>query len=328
MKLVHGADGVNAGDVAATNGLPVAVVTATASGTITTQNLVPAGTATAGSAVEITLNGAASLAIQVTGTYTGSLSLQASLDGSNWVTVAGGSGSPLFNINTTGYVSNIVSGTTGVWQADVAGYVKARVSAVVGAVTGTATVSLSATQAAGMVSLNGPLPTGSAVIGALTANQSVNAVQIAGTTASTGNGVAGAGVLRVAIASDNTAFAINLAGRTTGGATSYTLISAATTNATSVKASAGTLLAIHATNTGAAVAFLKLYNKASAPTVGTDTAVKTILIPATSGSVSVYLPTIGEAYSAGIALAITGVATTADTTAVAAAQVVVNLDYV
>jgi hypothetical protein len=43
----------------------------------------------------------------------------------------------------------------------------------------------------------------------ITANSSVNLNQIAGTTTATGNGVAGAGVQRVAIASDNTAFSVN-----------------------------------------------------------------------------------------------------------------------
>lgn len=53
------------------------------------------------------------------------------------------------------------------------------------------------------------LATGSATIGALTANQSVNTAQIAGTTTATGNGTASAGCQRVTIASDNTAFSVN-----------------------------------------------------------------------------------------------------------------------
>ena len=54
------------------------------------------------------------------------------------------------------------------------------------------------------------LATGAATIGALTANQSVNAAQVAGTATATGNGVVGAGVQRVAVASDNTAFSVNV----------------------------------------------------------------------------------------------------------------------
>jgi hypothetical protein len=119
---------------------------------------------------------------------------------------------------------------------------------------------------------------------------------------------------------------LNLGPQIAGGLTTYTLISAATTNAASVKASAGQVYGIQASNTGAANAFLKLYNKASAPTVGSDTAVKTLIIPA-GGGIVVSAADIGMVFGTGIALAITGVATTADTTAVALAQVVVNLDY-
>src|SRR4051812_15077088 len=54
----------------------------------------------------------------------------------------------------------------------------------------------------------------------------------------------------------------------TGGASMHNLpASAATTNATSVKGSAGTVYGIQAFNTSGATKFLKLYNKASAPTV-------------------------------------------------------------
>lgn len=50
---------------------------------------------------------------------------------------------------------------------------------------------------------------GSAVIGALVANQSVNAAQINGIAPLMGNGISGTGSQRVNIASDNTAFAVN-----------------------------------------------------------------------------------------------------------------------
>lgn len=52
---------------------------------------------------------------------------------------------------------------------------------------------------------------GTVTANAGTGNFSTNLAQIAGATTSTGNGVAGTGVQRVAIASDNTAFAVNAA---------------------------------------------------------------------------------------------------------------------
>jgi hypothetical protein len=145
--------------------LPVTVASDIASGTITTQNLVPAGAATAGSAVEISLNGASTLSIQTVGTYTGALSLQATIDGTTWITMGG---TPLVNVNTGGYLASITSALQSVFQADVAGFAKARITGLA-AVTGTATVSLRTTAgAAAMVALDNSIPTGANVIGAVT----------------------------------------------------------------------------------------------------------------------------------------------------------------
>ena len=109
-------------------------------------------------------------------------------------------------------------------------------------------------------------------------------------------------------------------------ASSSFINSAATTNATAVKATAGTLFSVAASNVGASAAYLKLYNKATAPTVGTDVPVLVIVIPA-GGTVPVPLGTFGPRFSTGIALAITGGAADADTTAVAVAQVKVAVSY-
>lgn len=103
--------------------------------------------------------------------------------------------------------------------------------------------------------------------------------------------------------------------------------SAATTNATSVKSSAGTAYSVTASNTGAAAAFVKLYNKASAPTVGTDVPVLTIPVPA-GGVVNINLGSMGHRFTTGIALAITNLAADSDTTAVAASQVKVLTAYI
>jgi hypothetical protein len=116
------------------------------------------------------------------------------------------------------------------------------------------------------------------------------------------------------------------AAATSGGATPYKLISAASTNASSVKASAGTLYSLSAFNTNASARYLKLYDKASSPTVGTDTPVMTMLIPPSNGGFIHHLP-VGMAFSAGIALAITGAMADSDTTAIGANDVCVNLGY-
>lgn len=112
-------------------------------------------------------------------------------------------------------------------------------------------------------------------------------------------------------------------------ATPGRLVSAATTNATSVKASAGTLHTLVAVNTTATLKYVKFYNKASAPTVGTDTPVQTFAVPGnTAGAgVAVPIPTQGLNFSTGIAFAITGAAADADTTAVGAGDVIISYGY-
>lgn len=102
--------------------------------------------------------------------------------------------------------------------------------------------------------------------------------------------------------------------------------SAATTNATSIKATAGTVWSVVVSNTNAAARFLKLYNKASAPTVGTDVPVLTVVIPATS-VITVNGGSNGIRFATGIAFAITAAATDADTTAVAAAEIKVSTTF-
>ncbi len=117
--------------------------------------------------------------------------------------------------------------------------------------------------------------------------------------------------------------------RTTGGATIERLISAGSVNSTSVKGSAGTLLGAFVTNSNSAVRYLKIYNKATAPTVGSDTPVLTLAIPGntdTSGF-NLHLPTMGLAFGTGIGMALTTGIADNDTGAVAANEIVVSLFY-
>jgi hypothetical protein len=103
--------------------------------------------------------------------------------------------------------------------------------------------------------------------------------------------------------------------------------SAATTNATLVKNIAGTVYGVVVSNINAAARFLKLYNLAAAPTVGTSVPAITIPIPA-GQVVNVNFGSQGMRYATGISLAITGAAADTDTTAVAASEVKVNISYI
>ena len=102
--------------------------------------------------------------------------------------------------------------------------------------------------------------------------------------------------------------------------------SLATTNATSTKASAGTVWSIHASNINAAACYLKLYNKTSAPTVGTDVPVLTIPLP--PGAVTqIDGGSNGIRFGTGIAWAVTTAAADSDTGAVAANEIKVAIAY-
>jgi len=121
----------------------------TASGHITTQNLVPngPGVATANSAVELGLAGNADfVGIQVTGTYTGALTVQATVDGTNWYAIGGTVvGNSIEDVEAGTAAATIASAAQKVYRVRAAGYAKIRVTAL-SAVTGDATVSLIATK--------------------------------------------------------------------------------------------------------------------------------------------------------------------------------------
>lgn len=107
--------------------------------------------------------------------------------------------------------------------------------------------------------------------------------------------------------------------------TTFTLNSAATTNATLVDAGAHTIFSISASNANAAVRYLKIYNKATAPTVGTDRPILTLPIPATG---LVHIPTfMGIRCPLGIGMALTTGVADSDTAAVAVNDIKVVISY-
>jgi hypothetical protein len=111
---------------------------------------------------------------------------------------------------------------------------------------------------------------------------------------------------------------------TAGGCLIEHLISAATTNATNAKSSAGQLYGWSITNTNASARYVKLHNTAGTPTAGTGV-VFTIGVPAASGSN--FELTSGITFATGIAFTtVTGIADN-DTTAVGASDLNINLFY-
>ena len=109
----------------------------------------------------------------------------------------------------------------------------------------------------------------------------------------------------------------------------HSRISSADINAQTVKASKAVLYAFQFFNTTAAAKYVKLYNKASAPAPATDTAliVRRLMIPA-NGILSFHAEEGLGAFTSGLSYVITGAAADADTTAIAAGDVLVNIDYI
>lgn len=131
----------------------------------------------------------------------------------------------------------------------------------------------------------------------------------------------------VTIASDQSQIKVNPGvSATANGTTASRVNAAATTNATPLKASAGQLYTIDVFNTAAYNVFLKLYNKASAPTVGTDVPVMTIPVQA-GGGYSKTWP-MGLPFATGIAYAITKLQADSDTTVLVAGDLTGNTIWI
>lgn len=115
-----------------------------------------------------------------------------------------------------------------------------------------------------------------------------------------------------------------------GGCSTYELILAATTNATIVKATPGQLYGLHVSSIASAVTIcIKLYDLAVAPTVGTSTIKRRLVIPAggTPGDRWDLIFPTGIVFGTGIAFAATTEQTDVGTTAVAAISYILTLDY-
>jgi len=113
-------------------------------------------------------------------------------------------------------------------------------------------------------------------------------------------------------------------GSATGGASGAHIVSAATTNATIVKASGGRVLGAFLANTTASWRFVKLHNQATLPTAGTGV-VRTIPVP--PNGFAAFSFEGGISFPAGIGLTIVTGSADSDATAVAVGDVVGELIF-
>ena len=122
------------------------------------------------------------------------------------------------------------------------------------------------------------------------------------------------------------AWPIYIAPSTNAGATNSRVMATASTNATSVKATAGVVYGYSFSNAAASARYVRLFNLATAPTVGTSTPALTIVLAA-GATVALNLD-IGVAYATGISYDITGGSDLdSDTTATSAGDVTGALFY-
>jgi hypothetical protein len=117
---------------------------------------------------------------------------------------------------------------------------------------------------------------------------------------------------------------VNIDPATSGGLTTYHLVSAASTNATSVKGSAGQVFGWYIYNSNAAARKVTFHNASGTPTAGASVFFS-LVIPPLSGA-NVFNET-GIAFSSGIGITtVTGLADS-DSTGVALNDLVINIFY-
>jgi len=153
------------------------------------------------------------------------------------------------------------------------------------------------------------LPAGSAAIGKLAANSGIDIGDVDVTSISAGtNAIGNVGVIP----------------RTTGGLTTYHLVSANTTNATVVKASAGQLFGWYIYNSNAAMRKLAFHNASSTPTAGASIY---FTVPIPAGAAANVFSETGIAFGTGISITTVTDLTDAGTTAVGTSDLNINLWY-
>lgn len=280
----------------------------------------------------LALAGQAGAVVQITGTFAATAAFEVSADGgSNYVAVAG----LAITAGTTP-----VSTTTGagIYTIPVAGmtHVRVRCSAYT---SGTIVATVRATLApVAMHTIGGQIDRVIAGSSASSLGKAEDAAAASGDT-----GVFILGVRRDTVSAAptsatgdyseiavNTSGFVGVAAIASGQSTGWTrtrLVCAATNNATNVKASAGNLLRVVILNTAAATRYVKFYDAATAPTVGTDTPVLTLKCAA-GEQVEYTWDLVPWTFTTGIGFGIVTGAADTDNTAAAAGDVILNYVWI
>lgn len=281
------------------------------------------------------------------GTATGALRVSLASDSTGQVTLATGAntiGSLAANqsvnvaqINgVTTTMGNGISGT-GVQRVTIASDSTGQVTLAAGSNTIgalTANQSVNVAQINGVTPLMGNGASGTGAQRVTIANDSTGVLatvstvttlsQFGGNAINLGNGTVGTGTLRVALASDtssntNPLYASAVGTSSTAAASGCYLVSAASTNSTSCKGSAGNLYGFRFINTTTTVYYLRMYNTAAAPTCSSATGfIESIPIPPAGAAGQaggfVEMSDIPINYGTGIGFCLTGGSSSTDNT--------------
>lgn len=166
-----------------------------------------------------------------------------------------------------------------------------------------------------------PLPTGAATETTLSA--------VSGKLPATLGQKAMSAALAVSVASDQSSIPTTEQASTTGGTSAYSFLSTAAVQAAAIKATAGQLYGVQFFNSNASPRFVRLYNQSASP--GTGDAANIVyrgMIPGNtgaSGHVVSFSP--GIACASGIGIRVTAAVADSDATALAASEIMGNVQY-
>lgn len=265
---------------------------------VQTQGLSNSGTMAAlNSEVLLTVSGMSGVAIDLRGTFSATVTFAGSIDGVNFFNLVA---TPVASSNNVATVNTATA--AGAWFVNCQGCSTVRARATT-YTSGTITAVLRATTAPAWL-YSAPVGATTAVSGTVTANIGTGSIA-AGT-----NAIGDIGV--------------QFRANATGAASRTHLISAATTNATVVKASAGRIVGWNISNTNAAYRYVKFHNQTTSPTAGTGV-VQTVGVPPNS-NVNFNLSG-GIAFTTGIAMTTVTGAADADTAAVGLNDLIIDIFY-
>lgn len=247
-------------------------------------------TAAAQSVVATGLADMDGVTVTTAGTFSGTLAFEGSVDGVNWYSIILSRASSL----TAEATRALTGATLEAWRGNIAGFTQFRVRC--------------SAYTSGAASINiAPCPA------------PIEPFAVSGQSVVVSSATLAAGAnLAADVANGVRTTATNALLR-------YKLITAASTNAAALKAAAGRVYGWSLSNTTAAWKFVKIYNLAVAPTVGTSVPVETIGVPP-NGTVE-HVEPIGVSHATGIAIAVTNLSPDTDATAVAVGDVVGAIYY-